>query len=213
MATTTTTDPTVPPMKPGYQTTEFWLSSAATVLGLLFASGILADGSLAMRIAGLAASVLGTLGYTVSRGVVKAAGLLLLIAFAAGGVGLQAGCGARQRASAATKAFVDCQGADVASAVAELVPLAEQAVLVAIGGSGHVDTAQLKALAAPLQSDLGRCALAAAIAALAEPPPTTPGAPAAAPLAVNGSELKSAFSAVRVALGWAPVKLATGAVL
>lgn len=57
--------------KPGYKTTEFWLSAAASVLGALFASGALSDGSTVAKVAGLAASVLGALGYTVSRGMVK----------------------------------------------------------------------------------------------------------------------------------------------
>lgn len=61
------------PHKPGYRTTEFWLSVASSVLGALFASGVLSDGSTAAKIAGLAAAALGAAGYSVSRAVVKAA--------------------------------------------------------------------------------------------------------------------------------------------
>lgn len=136
-------------------------------------------------------------------------GVVLLQIF----VVLQPACGARQRATAATEAFIDCQGSDLATAVSELVPLAEQALLVAIGGTGHIDTGQLKAIAAPLKSNLGRCALAAAIAALATPTAETPGAPAAARLTVDGPALKGAFSAVRGELGWPAARLAGGEVL
>ena len=59
--------------KPGYKTTEFWLTTAAAVLGMLFASGALGDGGKDMQIASLVASILATLGYTVSRTKAKAA--------------------------------------------------------------------------------------------------------------------------------------------
>ncbi len=53
-------------MKKGYQTTEFWLSLAAMALTALYASGVLA-GTVPLAIAGIAATILGALGYTVSR--------------------------------------------------------------------------------------------------------------------------------------------------
>lgn len=58
--------------RPGYRTTEFWLSLAATVLGVLWASGAISDGGTADKIIGLAASVLTALGYTVARAKAKA---------------------------------------------------------------------------------------------------------------------------------------------
>ncbi len=61
------------PTKPGYKSTEFWLSLAASLLGLAFSSGLIGAGGTAEKIAGLAASVLGALGYAVSRGMTKAA--------------------------------------------------------------------------------------------------------------------------------------------
>lgn len=66
---------TTPPVavKPGYQTTEFWLSTAATLVGLLIASGIVPTTGTWPQIVGLITGVLSALGYTVSRGNVKAA--------------------------------------------------------------------------------------------------------------------------------------------
>ena len=58
-------------IKPGWKTTEFWLSAAATVIGLLFASGAIAEGGQADRWLGLVASALASLGYSVSRGLAK----------------------------------------------------------------------------------------------------------------------------------------------
>jgi hypothetical protein len=57
--------------KPGYKTSEFWLMLAAQVLTLLFAAGVVAEGSTLHKVLALAASVLGALGYAVVRGAVK----------------------------------------------------------------------------------------------------------------------------------------------
>jgi hypothetical protein len=64
----TTTDTTV---KPGYKTTEFWLSLTASVIGFAFASGVFPAESGGDKVLGLAAVVLSSIGYTVSRTVVK----------------------------------------------------------------------------------------------------------------------------------------------
>jgi len=61
------------PTKPGFKTTEFWFSTAAAVIGILFASGAIAEGSSVDKIVGMAATVLAGLGYSISRGLSKAA--------------------------------------------------------------------------------------------------------------------------------------------
>lgn len=58
-------------MKPGYRTSEFWLKIVALVLTALYASGVM-TGKTPLAIAGIAATILGSLGYTVSRTLVKA---------------------------------------------------------------------------------------------------------------------------------------------
>ena len=55
----------------GFKTTEFWLSAAATVVGLAIASGIVPTSGTWPQIVGLVTGVLGALGYTVSRTAVK----------------------------------------------------------------------------------------------------------------------------------------------
>jgi len=60
--------------KPGYKTTEFWLSALATLLGLLMASGIIqqvGQDSWIARIVGGLIAALTSLGYSISRGIVK----------------------------------------------------------------------------------------------------------------------------------------------
>lgn len=67
-------DKPAPPVKPGYRTSEFWLSAAAMAFGALFASGAIDgadEGSLWMKAIGAAVTVLGALGYTVARSGVK----------------------------------------------------------------------------------------------------------------------------------------------
>ena len=59
------------PVKSGYQTTEFWLSAAATLVGLAIASGIVPTTGTWPQVVGLVTGVLGAMGYTVSRTTVK----------------------------------------------------------------------------------------------------------------------------------------------
>lgn len=65
---------TEPAKKPGFKTTEFWLSSLAMVLGVVLASGAIPEGGMAGQIVGGVLSVLASLGYTASRTQVKKQG-------------------------------------------------------------------------------------------------------------------------------------------
>lgn len=56
----------------GYQTSEFWLSLAATLFSALFASGVISEGGKFEAVAGLVAATLTALGYTVARTKAKA---------------------------------------------------------------------------------------------------------------------------------------------
>lgn len=58
-------------MKPGYKTTEFWLSIAAFVLGAVMSSGAITEGSAAERAVGGVIAILATMGYTASRTTTK----------------------------------------------------------------------------------------------------------------------------------------------
>ena len=54
-------------VKPGYKTTEFWMSTVAVICGLLMASGAIGEATLASQIIGGVLATLGTLGYNVGR--------------------------------------------------------------------------------------------------------------------------------------------------
>ena len=63
-----------PKTKPGYKTTEFWLSFIAVVMGFVMTSGVLenaGDDSVVAKIVGGVIAVLAALGYTTNRTKVK----------------------------------------------------------------------------------------------------------------------------------------------
>ncbi len=60
-----------PVAKPGYKTTEFWLTTLATVVGLVLAADIVPSDGIWPKITGLVVALLSSLGYTVSRGITK----------------------------------------------------------------------------------------------------------------------------------------------
>ena len=60
-------------VKPGYKTSEFWLSAVATIGGLVLASGAFVEGDTGFKIASLVMSALASMGYSASRGKAKSA--------------------------------------------------------------------------------------------------------------------------------------------
>lgn len=116
---------------------------------------------------------------------------------------------ARQRGAAGVTAFLVCEAPNVDAALLEEAKgVSIAAIDKWISGDGHVDTAGLRSAAAPLKSDLLRCAFEAAIAAILTPAPKVEGAAMAAPRAVAAGELRTAWAGIRGELGWAPVQTA-----
>lgn len=66
-------------VKPGFKTTEFWMSMVAMIAGAVMASGAFGDESSVMKVAGIAAMVLSAAGYTVARGAAKKVVMFALI--------------------------------------------------------------------------------------------------------------------------------------
>tara|TARA_R100001443_G_scaffold87312_1_gene93841 strand:+ start:412 stop:609 length:198 start_codon:yes stop_codon:yes gene_type:complete len=58
-------------MKPGYKTTEFWLSIAATALGAVVAADVIPSEGVWAQAVAIAASALVALGYTGARMTLK----------------------------------------------------------------------------------------------------------------------------------------------
>ena len=61
------------PKKPGWKTTEFWLTLAASTLSTMYLLGVIGDASAVGKVAAVIALALTNAGYTVSRGKLKAA--------------------------------------------------------------------------------------------------------------------------------------------
>lgn len=61
----------VQPTKPGWKTTEFWLTLATSLIGAFMASGLIQPGTKFDKAIGFAVLVLSKLGYDVSRGLAK----------------------------------------------------------------------------------------------------------------------------------------------
>lgn len=102
------------PPKPGWKTTEFYGAWAVKILGALIAGNVFGDGSTAMRIAGAAMTVLGFLGYTYSRTLVKAAAFVLMLCL---GTGMITACAEAKKAGVAV---VDCTKTNYQVAAVEL---------------------------------------------------------------------------------------------
>ena len=61
--------------RPGYMTTEFWMTLAAVIIGFLVSSELGDETTWVGKILGIAATVLAALGYSVSRAMVKRAAI------------------------------------------------------------------------------------------------------------------------------------------
>lgn len=120
-------------------------------------------------------------------------------------------CSWRQRTASGVGTALNCEQDNLLGAVAQLLPMATSAVMSAISGDGHgIDKAKLLEVAKPFKDDAFKCALATAIAVIADPIPAKSGAPAAAGLEVDGAALKATFAQVRGELGWVPVQTKGG---
>lgn len=66
--------------RPGYRTSEYWITVLVTVAGLVLASGAIVEGSVWFKIASLVVSLGATVGYTASRtGLKKTLTMLLVV--------------------------------------------------------------------------------------------------------------------------------------
>lgn len=148
-------------VKPGWRTTEFYLSAAAALLGILYASGIVTTGGAIDKIAGLAATLLAALGYTVARGRVKSAATMLIVVILAGAATQPACATARKAPAAAGHAIVACAKAD---ALPIAVLIATWGIESALAGRINWDSIEAGALAHGVT--IGGCAADRFVAAV-----------------------------------------------
>lgn len=198
--------------KPGYKTTEFYLSLAAALVGALLTSGLLADGSQAMRIAGMAAFALATLGYTVSRGAAKRGGSALVLIFALAIAPTSSGCAAAQdSAKRVAGDVVNCMKPEAKGMIGELVPTFLAIFQNATGNDGKIDWQPVRATASSLKSPLTRCAFSAAVAEVLRPKQKDPNAPQSSELEADPADVALGFEKIRAEFyGGAKFDLETG---
>lgn len=211
------------PVKPGYLTTEFWLKLGAIALSALFASGIIPTSGPAATIAAMAATMLGALGYTVSRTLVKnAAGAVLVLLLGLTAAGTLTACTAaqvRQDAAAGLVAAFHCEASGIdPAALADAQGFAEARIQGWISGTAPSDLTALKSRILgdikPVRSDLGRCAIAGALAVIAAVAAPTPGVAVSALTAGPDPALvRAAFAGAAREAGWPPLQLPGGAVI
>ncbi len=58
-------------VKPGYKTSEFWLTLGATLVSFLIASGAIPETGVWGKVVALVTAAFTALGYTISRGLAK----------------------------------------------------------------------------------------------------------------------------------------------
>ena len=150
--------------------------------------------------------------------VVSAALLTLAIAVPFIAASCTHGSTARQTAAAGVVAALDCEAGNIdAQALADAKLFAGAKVQSWITGSKVLDLDHLKSRIAddlrPIKSDLGRCAITGALAAATVVVTQQPGTVVSALSAGDPVQLRAAFAVAARAAGWAPVKVAGGAVL
>lgn len=124
---------------------------------------------------------------------------------------------ARQTAAVGVVAALDCEAAHLdAQVFADAKAFAEAKVMQWIGGVAAPDSARIRADLAPIKSDLGRCAIAAALAAATVL--LKPADPGAAISALSSSTVAPAAVRVQFEIGarlagWPPVQLPGGETL
>lgn len=128
--------------------------------------------------------------------------VLAALATIALGLGITLGCGARQRVANGVAAFASCEAPDAKAALGDLVPLATSALKRWLSGDGtSYDTAGIKADAAKVKSNLGRCAFEGAIAVLTQPVEQPKVQTLLAP-PDPGAQLAAAWPGIRGEIGW-----------
>lgn len=116
---------------------------------------------------------------------------------------------ARTAGAAGTVAVFDCEAAHLdAQALADAKAFASAKVQAWIAGAGTASSAAIRADLAPIKSDLGRCAIAGAVAAIGAALTSSPGVAVSALMSEPTPEMRvqAGYGAAVHDLGWPSVK-------
>lgn len=200
--------------KPGYKTTEFWITFIIQIMNALVQSGLIGDGTQLVKGLSFAAAALTAIVYAITRAQVKAAAsadapdplgpdpqrgssaidLMLLIAFGACIVGAIA-CGAlKSETKGVAGDVVDCTTTSALSSIKQFGPTVDSVLVVATNADKTVDVDRIKDAARGFATDAARCVLADAIARALNPKADDPNAPKSSPLEADPVALRQAFA-------------------
>ena len=120
------------PAKPGYKTTEFYLSTFATIVGAAISVGLVPTTGPWPKISALVVCLLSSLGYTVTRGMVKANSVFLCCLC---GALLLSGCSTAAQERIASDTAIAADVLDVVGDVAGDVAVAAPGTKVGTGAA------------------------------------------------------------------------------
>jgi len=178
--------PAPAPLKPGYLTSEAWLSFLTIVVGAIPTSGLVADAPMVAKIVGLVIAALSAINYTIQRTALKRAqlaalagapprggsrlptlvtGALLVLATTLGiscsGTACQDPKNAQSAQCVIEGAVVDCTGvSSLTTAVTVVEPIVEQLILSAVQADGTVGWALIEPQIVALALQYGGCVIA-----------------------------------------------------
>lgn len=209
MTDATTGTETPAPPKPGYKTTEFYMKLAAILLTAFYASGVIPIDGTWMKVAAIAATMLGALGYTVSRTMIKAAGAVLLVMLLSHG---SLGCAwVKGEAATVGHALVDCTKPAAVDAFHQFGSFVDNALVASATPDGKVTADTMKSIGKSFTSEIGQCVFVQVVAHALAPKPADPNAPKSEQLVLDAASLRAGFEAVRgEQLGGATYKTDTG---
>lgn len=91
---------------------------------------------------------------------------------------------------------IDCTKAEAKNAITEFGPAIDALLVLATGGDGNIDTAQLGNAAKNFGKAVGGCVVADAVARALKPAPADPSAPKSSPLVADPVSLRNALAAL-----------------
>lgn len=175
-------------MTPGYKTTEFWLKIAALLVSTLIASNAIPVGGIWEKLISISALLLGSLGYTVSRTMIKTAAMLFFVMAIAH---TSTGCAwFKSESKAVATDVVDCTKASAVGAIKEFGPAIDALLLYATGANGVVSSEALEDAGKGFAKEIGGCVIADSIARALKPSLPDPNAPKSSPLVADPDSLR-----------------------
>jgi hypothetical protein len=189
-------------VEPGLSTTEFYFTFAITAVGLLLASGLLTSDT-AIRIAGLAASVLKSGLYLWSRTKIKTSGvapLALMILIVMPLAHAQLGCGSSLSGKSVGKDALNCAAPSAVKAISDFGGAMDQAVISQLQDDGKLLKPTVESMLVGLVSDEAKCVGLNSLAKLLTPAAPLGSAAKSEPRAIDRDDVQAELAKMKTSL-------------